>query len=44
MEFMKQRTKDLQRSVSAEVQWNKFLRTKPSKGIIDRIKRFFTGR
>ena len=44
MEFMKQRIKDLQRSTSAEAQWSKFLRTKPSKGIVDRIKSFFTGR
>ena len=44
MEFMEQRTKDLRRSASAEAQWDKFLRPKPGKGIISRIKSFFTGR
>ena len=44
MGFMKQRVKDLQRSASAEVQWDRFLREKPKKGMLDGIKRFFTGR
>ncbi|MCL0102108.1 zf-TFIIB domain-containing protein [Dehalococcoidia bacterium] len=44
LEFMKQRIKDLQRSATAEAQWDKFLKSKPGQGLWARIKGFFSGR
>ena len=45
--FMNQRIKDLQRSASAEVQWDKFLASSArgkGGGFLGGIKRFFTGK
>ena len=43
LEIMEQRGKDLKRSASAEVQWNKFLSNINSKSFLDKVKDLFRG-
>lgn len=43
LEIMEQRGKDLKRSASAEVEWNKFLSNINSKSFLDKVKDLFRG-
>ena len=43
LEIMEQRSKDLKRSASAEVEWNKFLSNINSKSFLDKVKDLFRG-